>query len=358
MTHDYPHWTMPIIQLAKNDGAPATAADAAGGLHDALPAILGAIGHCPSFNDTINHCLAAIDRHLNFDAVAVFRLNEAKAYFELIAIIGFSDAAIAAANPMRIEGTLSSIAVQERQVIRSHDIAQDSRIHPEVQAAMLRQGRTALASTPLLLRGEVTGIMNLVWNAQRHLTQSECDALMTIGHALAVTIDATVRYYESTHDNLTGLLNRRDFQRQALRQIELAERHATPLTLIMVDLDHFKKLNDACGHAVGDQALQQIAAVLQKVLRASDFAFRYGGEEFMLLLPQTDLEGATVLCQRIVECCQEPSFVGENRHEVHITASVGVAQHQSGEALDAFCERTDAALYRAKANGRNQWVAA
>lgn len=153
----------------------------------------------------------------------------------------------------------------------------------------------------------------------------------------------------SITDRLTGLFNRRKFDELFVRECERAQRTGLPLSVLMVDIDHFKSVNDSYGHQVGDQVLVAVASLLAQGVRKLDTVARWGGEEFMILCPATQLAGACALAENIRATIQSFDFptVGKK------TCCFGVAQYRSGEAGDALIERADAALYRAKHDGRN-----
>jgi len=158
----------------------------------------------------------------------------------------------------------------------------------------------------------------------------------------------------ASHDGLTGLFNRNTFMQQLELLMANAKRYEHPLTLIMVDLDHFKPVNDLYGHQMGDAVLQQVAQVLEKCKRASDMAARYGGEEFILLLPYADCQLACTLAERIREQLQQIHF--EQHPDLKISASFGVACHDAkiDRTIEDLIERADVALYQAKDQGRNR----
>lgn len=154
----------------------------------------------------------------------------------------------------------------------------------------------------------------------------------------------------SVTDRLTGLFNRRKFDELFASECERALRTGLALSVLMVDIDHFKSVNDSYGHQIGDQVLVAVAHLLKQDVRKLDTVARWGGEEFMLLCPATGLDGAAALAENIratIEMHEFPS-VG------HKTCCFGVAQYRAGEAADALLERADAALYRAKQEGRNR----
>jgi len=155
-------------------------------------------------------------------------------------------------------------------------------------------------------------------------------------------------------DDLTGLNNRRFFNDCFSRALSAARRHHLPLSLISIDLDHFKKVNDTFGHSVGDLVLKEFSLLLKTMVRSEDVACRLGGEEFMVLLPNTTCEASVTFAERI-RC----SFEQLSRPMTpFVTASFGVAGLQEGEDEDDVMRRVDAALYQAKHEGRNRVVAA
>jgi diguanylate cyclase (GGDEF)-like protein len=154
----------------------------------------------------------------------------------------------------------------------------------------------------------------------------------------------------ATHDELTGLYNRRGLFELAQREFARARRTGRGLALVMADLDHFKEVNDRYGHLAGDEVLKRCAAVHAKLARASDLCGRLGGEEFLLLAPETDLEGAIALAERVRHSLREMDEGG-----IRVTASFGVTVlRDSDRSLDDMLRRADDALYRAKAGGRDR----
>ncbi len=153
-------------------------------------------------------------------------------------------------------------------------------------------------------------------------------------------------------DPLTGAGNRAALEQSLNREIELARRSEHPLTLVAIDLDHFKRVNDLHGHSTGDAVLKSVAARIRQSARTSDLLYRYGGEEFVLLLSHTDLEGGRCVAERILRNVGTQPIALPGL-ELHLTVSIGVAQLRAQEEKEALFERADAALYRAKAHGRN-----
>lgn len=159
-------------------------------------------------------------------------------------------------------------------------------------------------------------------------------------------------------DLLTGVHNRRWMNELFPRQIARSEHAGQPLAVVMADIDHFKRLNDTCGHATGDVVLKAVARRLSDTLRPTDFLVRYGGEEFVALLPGATADTARVAAERVRRAIEREEYLAANAAAVlRVTISLGVAILQAGDTLERLIERADVALYQAKAAGRNRVVA-
>ena len=153
-------------------------------------------------------------------------------------------------------------------------------------------------------------------------------------------------------DPLTGVFNRLAYNEQLEQEFHRWQRFGNPLTFVIWDVDHFKQINDAYGHALGDEVLRHIAAQLSVRLRSTDFVARYGGEEFAMLLPGADAEAALRLAEQIRQNIAETAFsVGEA--QIAVTISCGIASFEPGDSAQSVFKRADHALYRAKQTGRN-----
>ena len=158
----------------------------------------------------------------------------------------------------------------------------------------------------------------------------------------------------ATTDYLTGLFNRFKFEEIYTKESIRSRRYKAPLSLIMFDIDHFKKINDTFGHDVGDSVLKELSTLIQSQIRESDVLARWGGEEFMLLTPETSLESAYELAEKLRKKVEAYDFIKAG----NVNCSLGVAKLDKDESFDSICRRVDGALYEAKEGGRNQTIKA
>ena len=159
----------------------------------------------------------------------------------------------------------------------------------------------------------------------------------------------------ATNDGLTGIYNRRSFDTIIAREFDRAARYGRELSLLIIDIDHFKRVNDTFGHVAGDDVLKALAANLSKQLRSNDHLARYGGEEFVIILPETPLEMAHLLAERIRTSAGEKDYSVGGSQTSHVTLSIGVSSFPAQSAtLEELVHHADSALYKAKETGRNR----
>jgi diguanylate cyclase (GGDEF)-like protein len=154
-------------------------------------------------------------------------------------------------------------------------------------------------------------------------------------------------------DGLTKLYNSRSFYSQLETEVDRFNRYGHPLTLLLLDLDHFKDYNDSYGHLEGDKVLVRFSQIIKSCLRTNDTAYRYGGEEFTVILPETGGEEARTVAQRIRAALEAERFSPLNEKDAKITISIGATEYQHKEELSTFIQRADKAMYRSKQKGRN-----
>ena len=167
--------------------------------------------------------------------------------------------------------------------------------------------------------------------------------------------ESELKYREmSITDSLTKLFNSRHFFRQLKAEIERSERYGRALSVMLLDIDDFKKYNDTYGHLEGDNALMVIAEVIRKNLRGSDNGFRFGGEEFTIILPETDVDEASEVAERLRKGITNAWMSPLSKLKCCVTASIGVSKHAPGELLSSLIGRADKAMYSAKEKGKNR----
>ncbi|MGM0611617.1 MAG: sensor domain-containing diguanylate cyclase [Thermodesulfobacteriota bacterium] len=240
-----------------------------------------------------------------------------------------------------------------------HELLAPERYHKAFQAAFpefLKAGRgNAVGKTV-----ELSALHKSGYEIMVALTLSAV-SVQERWHAVGVLRDVTEQKKMeeeltllATTDNLTGLFNRRVFMEKLARETARCQRYNKTAAVMILDLDHFKSINDTYGHAGGDSVLRQFASLLTETIRETDVAGRVGGEEFAVLLPEATVHEAASLAQRILHCVRK-SFVATDAGKIRFTTSIGFAQLQADDThTDQLLARADTALYRAKANGRDR----
>lgn len=228
-------------------------------------------------------------------------------------------------------------------------------------AAEALSGAGAEVLVPLFFQRRMIGILCLSNKQNGELfRREEMELLDLFSHQVATSLENLRLFQDATYEELTGLLRREAVLRQLEAESARAVRKGTPLSVFMIDLDHFKAVNDAHGHLFGDRILARVAEAMRDRIRAVDALGRYGGEEFLLVLPETDLEGGLKLGEALREAVRELSFEPPDASgTVQVTVSIGVASAGPGQqdALRLAADllgRADAAVYRAKTGGRDR----
>ena len=212
---------------------------------------------------------------------------------------------------------------------------------------------------PLTVEGEILGCISLNSDQSNAFDAQDLQFLSVIGYQMAATLKHFQRFSSikniAIYDTLTGLYNRRYFEDRLGMDAQKSFYGGTPLSLVMVDIDHFKKVNDTFGHTEGDQVLCKISSLLKSSIRKKDTVARYGGEEFILILPEAGLEASFVIAERIRRLIENTLFeVG--RAQINLTVSMGISNFPSHRAKskEELIKMADQALYDAKRGGRNK----
>lgn len=206
----------------------------------------------------------------------------------------------------------------------------------------------------LRVSGEVLGELKFTRN--KRFSEHEMEQLENFMYHLVYPLRNALMYQQALRaaqlDGLTGINNRTAFDQSLMREVELAHRHEHPLSLLVLDLDFFKKINDYHGHSAGDYVIKALVQCVTETMRSTDMLFRYGGEEFTLILTGTDANGAKLVAERIRSAIADYTFVYQGT-KLDITASVGVASLARRDDAKRLFNKADSALYTAKENGRN-----
>jgi diguanylate cyclase (GGDEF)-like protein/PAS domain S-box-containing protein len=268
---------------------------------------------------------------------------------KLASHLGHTDEFLALHKNIKVGDCLCGLAAKTGEIIVSKNSAEDSR--HSITYTGPPHGHVIL---PLKAAAKTVGVLYLYMPRDLEINEERMKILSDIGSQVGIAIENAKLYEEtkalSLHDPLTGLANRRMLDIIFERNFIRARRFSSPLSVLMLDIDHFKKYNDAYGHLAGDRLLCEVADTTLKEIRETDLVARYGGEEFIVLLPDTDITHAHEAAERIRKAVEK---------KTRITVSIGVSTHQHGmREKEELLDKTDAALYKAKHNGRNRVEAA
>ena len=309
----------------------------------------------------LNHLTQALAGPLNSESIARSLFNG------LAGLVPVDVIGLGRPDPHRV-WTWSRTAVYEAQEqrVRAHLLSRfNAQAAPvsQAQAQVLRWSngppseRPAQMTIPLTFSPNSQGLL-YVERQQGTFSESELQLLSMVGTSLSLALHNAAIHQQmqelASRDGLTGLLNRRALEEVLSRELKAGTRYRASACLILVDVDHFKQVNDLFGHVGGDRVLTEIATVMQEAVRDTDSVGRYGGEEFGIVLPHTDLARAAVLAERLRDQIEHHVF-GVDGESVRITVSVGIAQIPDktiGTVLE-WMAAADAALYEAKGCGRN-----
>tara|TARA_B100001167_G_scaffold188981_1_gene153053 strand:- start:729 stop:1502 length:774 start_codon:yes stop_codon:yes gene_type:complete len=248
-------------------------------------------------------------------------------------------------------------AVLRGQYIREQDFSTSS-YYRGADNPLFKKGY--FVSIPLMIEKEIVGVLNINDVGQDSFDVGDLDFILNLSEFIAMSISNAVLYEQANKlavtDGLTGISNRQSVEKSLQIEFERSKRYNSPLSLILLDVDHFKDVNDTYGHQKGDEILIAFASLLKKACRANDIAARYGGEEFVMVLPQSNAQGAFKIAERVREEIMKISFTG-NESNFAVTVSCGVAEfNKDYESINKLIAAVDQALYEAKNGGRNRTI--
>ncbi len=268
----------------------------------------------------------------------------------------FPAESLAAMEPFfDVSGFPETLRVLERQVTVTVDVDDPAADAAEV-ALMRQEGHQGLVMLPLVAKGQAIGLVELISKTAVRWLPERLELARTMANEAAMALENARLYEEARRradrDPLTGFYNHRFLHERLGEEIVRAQRGRQPLSLLMLDLDDFKLVNDTFGHLFGDRVLTWTGELIRSTLRASDVPARYGGDEFAVILPETAAEDARRTADRILEAFAERPYVGEQRGPVPVAISIGVATFpDSGRTATDLIAAADTALYRVKRDG-------
>jgi diguanylate cyclase len=242
---------------------------------------------------------------------------------------------------LKLGESLSGLCVTENRLLRSDDTSQDSRVDAE---ACRRVGAASMICVPLVHRRETVGVLKVYSGLAHNFSDDDIEALELLTDLIAAHISHATRFelekHENRHDSLTGLYNRHAYEERLAVETARSTRHEQTLSICLFDLDGFRRLNDELGHAVGDEVLRGVARVIDDS-RVTDDAFRIGGDEFAILMPQTEPPQARIAAERLAH-----KIVDAGLGDGSLGVSFGIAAASADPELSHLA--ADAALLRAK----------
>ena len=290
-----------------------------------------------------------------FSAGGIFLFDQHTKKVVLKAHRGVTEGLFENAERMKFNEGFTALVARSGKPVIIQDVSTDSRVR---HMGIISEGIESFAVVPIMSKEQILGVMAIGSHSVHQFPPSTMRLLDTITMQIGMAIENARLYERALHlaftDNLTGLYNRRYLLDQLDREFARASRNASSLSLVMIDLDGLKAINDRFGHNEGDVVLKKVGRVLKQNTRASDVAARCGGDEFVLLAPDTDSKSAYIVAERIrsqVERCR-PKIAGQ---ELTITISVGVAVYPGhASCVTELPKKADEAMYNAKGLGKNQ----
>lgn len=290
-----------------------------------------------------------------YDHGFILLYDEDKEKMELLASKNLNG--IQAGSKFPAERSLVGWIAQNHQPLLFSDMKDDREKTPILPEVKIKA--KSFLGIPLETKGEkVIGVFALLSDEPQAFSAHQQQLLSIMCNQAAVSIMNARLHLEmemmAITDGLTGLLNHRRFQERLSGEFRRIERHPEPLSLVLADIDHFKKVNDTYGHPTGDEVLKKVAGILKRMVRDIDVVARYGGEEFALILVNTERDGAYKLSERIRKEIEKKSFSFSGK-KINVTMSLGIASYpRDGKLKEELISMADAALYQAKGEGRNR----
>jgi len=377
---------------------------------EAIGAVADALYENLDFDTLVDRALDELIRFMGVPTAVIYALDSERRMLQTVKLKGRGEELLDHTRELPLEGSFTGAALRDRRIIEVADVPHNTRLDPSIREHLAAANLNVIISVPLQHHGVTVGACNLLDISHRPLRSTERETLLMIARVVAMALtharhlehirqtdealrqanealearvlerthelvetndrlrrevearrqaeaalrDSEARYRQlSITDGLTGLFNHRHFYTRLREELRRAERGGEPVSLLLLDVDNFKQFNDAHGHPAGDHVLVTLADVLKECIRANDLGFRYGGEEFAVLLPQCRADAAYAIADRLRGAFESTWHVVDESGGSYLSVSIGGAEYRPGEDLEALVSRGDRALYRAKAEGKN-----
>ncbi|RME77767.1 diguanylate cyclase [Candidatus Woesearchaeota archaeon] len=256
---------------------------------------------------------------------------------------------------LNVDVALAKIAAQTKTGEYIKDTSKDIRLKEFFEKPR------CILSIPLIQQKNILGCVIIHGDYIKELTEDDFEVLSLMSEYLSVAVSNALSLKEverlSITDPLTGLHNRRSFNQLLEQEIARSKRTQEPLSLLLLDIDHFKNYNDTNGHQAGDKLLKELAQLIKTTMRKTDIPARYGGEEFVIILPNTSLIGSEQVAEKLRQAVEEHDFDHAHKQPLgHVSISIGLATLRPADTQETLIKRADDYLYKAKERGRNQFI--
>jgi len=319
------------------------------------------IGSILDLQEMLRQVMASVRKSLPFDRTSVYLLDEKSGQLELVFYSGLN---ISDRVTLNVGDGVPGRIVESGEHTQIHDLAifYDT-LNDFIHFPGEDKRNGSYIGIALKVHNRTIGAIGMDSPEKHGLSVDDMDFMAILSHQIAAGIEKS-RLFEkiqqlSQLDGLTGLYNHRVFQERLLQEINRRDRTGKPLSLIMLDIDHFKQFNDEFGHQAGDRVLKQLAQVMQTQCRCAsiDICCRYGGEEFALIMPELEMHHAVKAAERLRKAVEQHTFtIADGQQDGKVTVSVGVAgiAETDDTSPEQLVKKADEALYLSKRNGRNQ----
>jgi len=234
---------------------------------------------------------------------------------------------------------------------------QEAAVNPDIRALLEKASLTSLLAVPIQTKEVALGAFISLASGSRVFTDEDVATASALADFTAIALENAGLFAElqrsAITDSLTGVYNTRFFHELLARETARADRYTAPLSLLMIDVDSFKLVNDTYGHVVGNKVLTQIANTIHRSVRNTDFVFRCGGDEFGVVLPGTDLEGAMRVADKILRKVESSDILTGLGYSGPVTVSIGLSEYHRGSHFETLVAEADQALYASKRSSKN-----